>query len=230
MTHDDPREWISQDPFRRAPEFDFGTQWTREHDPNTEWAVTYNTGTGELYARTRSGDDIEVLAQFADPQDVADAVPDWGRRSMQSGSLDWIRREALALHTATREFWAGSMLGISAIAPFGGMKQSGLGRQGSTEGIYEFTETQYIATNWWPHRRPTPARLVWVGFVADPRPHPDQTRLRSSSGWHQRILRSAAQRASSFRFGSCSLRNTAPACDSTVLIEMVNRRAISLYA
>jgi succinate-semialdehyde dehydrogenase/glutarate-semialdehyde dehydrogenase len=33
-------------------------------------------------------------------------------------------------------------------APFGGMKQSGLGREGSTDGIYEFTETQYIATDW----------------------------------------------------------------------------------
>jgi succinate-semialdehyde dehydrogenase/glutarate-semialdehyde dehydrogenase len=33
-------------------------------------------------------------------------------------------------------------------APFGGMKQSGLGREGSTEGIYEFCETQYIATDW----------------------------------------------------------------------------------
>ena len=97
------KEWINQDPLRRAPEFDFGTQWTREHDPNTEWAVTYNTGTGELYARTRTGDDVEVLGQFADPQDVADAVPEWGRRSMQSGSLDWIRREALALNTAAPE-------------------------------------------------------------------------------------------------------------------------------
>ncbi len=33
-------------------------------------------------------------------------------------------------------------------APFGGMKESGLGREGSTHGIYEFCETQYIATNW----------------------------------------------------------------------------------
>ena len=33
-------------------------------------------------------------------------------------------------------------------APFGGMKQSGLGREGASEGIYEFTETQYIATQW----------------------------------------------------------------------------------
>jgi succinate-semialdehyde dehydrogenase/glutarate-semialdehyde dehydrogenase len=33
-------------------------------------------------------------------------------------------------------------------APFGGMKQSGLGREGASEGIYEFCETQLIATNW----------------------------------------------------------------------------------
>ena len=31
--------------------------------------------------------------------------------------------------------------------PFGGMKQSGLGREGSTEGIYEFCETQYIGVD-----------------------------------------------------------------------------------
>jgi succinate-semialdehyde dehydrogenase/glutarate-semialdehyde dehydrogenase len=30
-------------------------------------------------------------------------------------------------------------------APFGGVKQSGLGREGGTDGIYEFLETQYIA-------------------------------------------------------------------------------------
>jgi len=33
-------------------------------------------------------------------------------------------------------------------APFGGMKQSGLGREGASEGIYEFLETQYIAASW----------------------------------------------------------------------------------
>ena len=33
-------------------------------------------------------------------------------------------------------------------APFGGMKQSGLGREGASEGIYEFCETQYIAASW----------------------------------------------------------------------------------
>ena len=33
-------------------------------------------------------------------------------------------------------------------APFGGTKQSGLGREGSTEGLLEFLEIQYIATSW----------------------------------------------------------------------------------
>ena len=33
-------------------------------------------------------------------------------------------------------------------APFGGMKQSGLGREGAHEGIYEFCETQYLAADW----------------------------------------------------------------------------------
>lgn len=33
-------------------------------------------------------------------------------------------------------------------APFGGMKQSGLGREGAHEGLMEFLETQYVSTNW----------------------------------------------------------------------------------
>jgi succinate-semialdehyde dehydrogenase/glutarate-semialdehyde dehydrogenase len=33
-------------------------------------------------------------------------------------------------------------------APFGGMKQSGIGREGAHEGLMEFLETQYISANW----------------------------------------------------------------------------------
>jgi succinate-semialdehyde dehydrogenase/glutarate-semialdehyde dehydrogenase len=33
-------------------------------------------------------------------------------------------------------------------APFGGVKQSGLGREGAHDGLLEYTETKYIATDW----------------------------------------------------------------------------------
>ncbi len=33
-------------------------------------------------------------------------------------------------------------------APFGGFKQSGVGREGSQEGLHEFLETKYIAVDW----------------------------------------------------------------------------------
>ena len=33
-------------------------------------------------------------------------------------------------------------------APFGGMKQSGIGREGAHEGMMEFLETQYVSVSW----------------------------------------------------------------------------------
>jgi succinate-semialdehyde dehydrogenase/glutarate-semialdehyde dehydrogenase len=33
-------------------------------------------------------------------------------------------------------------------APFGGVKQSGLGREGGHEGLFEYLDTQYVSVSW----------------------------------------------------------------------------------
>jgi succinate-semialdehyde dehydrogenase/glutarate-semialdehyde dehydrogenase len=58
-------------------------------------------------------------------------------------------REALAVAHRLDAGMVGVNRGVLSdpAAPFGGMKQSGLGREGGSEGILEFLETKYIATN-----------------------------------------------------------------------------------
>jgi succinate-semialdehyde dehydrogenase/glutarate-semialdehyde dehydrogenase len=63
-----------------------------------------------------------------------------------SGDLRW------ALQTAER-IDAG-MVGINRgvvsdpAAPFGGVNQSGIGREGARDGVRAFTETQYFSVDW----------------------------------------------------------------------------------
>ncbi len=72
----------------------------------------------------------------------------------EMGLTAYVYTQDLAKGLATAERMESGMVGLNRgavsdpAAPFGGMKQSGLGREGASEGIYEFCETQYIAASW----------------------------------------------------------------------------------
>lgn len=72
----------------------------------------------------------------------------------EMGLAAYVYTEDLANGLRVAERLHSGMVGLNRgaisdpAAPFGGMKQSGLGREGATEGIYEFCETQYISASW----------------------------------------------------------------------------------
>jgi succinate-semialdehyde dehydrogenase/glutarate-semialdehyde dehydrogenase len=70
------------------------------------------------------------------------------------GLISYVYTKDLSRGLRTAEAIESGMVGLNRglvsdpAAPFGGVKQSGIGREGSHEGIKEFLETKYIATSW----------------------------------------------------------------------------------
>ena len=70
------------------------------------------------------------------------------------GLVSYLYTEDLRRGLQVAEALESGMVGINRgvvsdpAAPFGGVKQSGLGREGGHEGLLEFTETKYIAVDW----------------------------------------------------------------------------------
>jgi succinate-semialdehyde dehydrogenase/glutarate-semialdehyde dehydrogenase len=70
------------------------------------------------------------------------------------GLVAYVYTADLARGLAVSERLETGMVGLNRglvsdpAAPFGGFKQSGLGREGGHEGMLEFTESQYIAVTW----------------------------------------------------------------------------------
>jgi succinate-semialdehyde dehydrogenase/glutarate-semialdehyde dehydrogenase len=70
------------------------------------------------------------------------------------GLIAYLYTQDLSRGLRTAEAIESGMVGLNRglvsdpAAPFGGVKQSGIGREGSHEGIEEFLETKYIATSW----------------------------------------------------------------------------------
>ena len=120
-------------------------------------------GPGHFYPPTvlgnvRAGDEItrhEIfgpvapIITFDDTDEMIDVAND-----TEMGLTAYVYTQDLRRGLAVSERIQAGMIGLNRgavsdpAAPFGGMKQSGLGREGASEGIYEFCETQYIATDW----------------------------------------------------------------------------------
>ena len=92
---------------------------------------------------------VAPLMTFDDPDEVVAMAND-----TEMGLTAYVYTADLARGLSVSQRIQAGMVGLNRgavsdpAAPFGGMKQSGLGREGSSNGIYEFCETQYIAADW----------------------------------------------------------------------------------
>jgi succinate-semialdehyde dehydrogenase / glutarate-semialdehyde dehydrogenase len=92
---------------------------------------------------------VAPVIPFTDTDTMIDQAND-----TELGLTGYVYTRDLAKGLRVSERIQAGMIGLNRgavsdpAAPFGGMKQSGLGREGASEGIYEFCETQYIATSW----------------------------------------------------------------------------------
>jgi succinate-semialdehyde dehydrogenase/glutarate-semialdehyde dehydrogenase len=92
---------------------------------------------------------VAPIVRFSDPDEAIALANDteYGLVSyLYSGDL----RRALQVAEKLEAGMVGINRGVVSdpAAPFGGVKQSGLGREGSHEGLLEYTETKYIAVDW----------------------------------------------------------------------------------
>ena len=91
---------------------------------------------------------LAPIKEYSDEDELLKMVngTEMGLASYVYGDLNW------ALHLAER-IEAG-MIGVNRglvsdpAAPFGGVKQSGIGREGAREGMREFQEVQYFSLDW----------------------------------------------------------------------------------
>ena len=84
--------------------------------------------------------------------DQADAIAQ--ANGTEYGLVSYLYTRDLRRALQVAEALEAGMIGINRgvvsdpAAPFGGVKQSGLGREGGHDGLLEFTETKYIAVDW----------------------------------------------------------------------------------
>ena len=113
-----------------------------------EPTVISDVGPDAKVLRTEVFGPVAPIVAFDDVDDVIEKANDteFGLVSYVFGSTG----RALAVAQRIDSGMVGVNRGFISdpAAPFGGMKQSGIGREGSQDGIHEFLEKKYIAVEW----------------------------------------------------------------------------------
>jgi len=92
---------------------------------------------------------VAPIVRFHDVEEAIEAA-----NASDFGLVSYVYTRDLARGLAVAEQLESGMVGLNRglvsdpSAPFGGVKLSGLGREGGHEGMLEYTETKYIAANW----------------------------------------------------------------------------------
>jgi succinate-semialdehyde dehydrogenase / glutarate-semialdehyde dehydrogenase len=92
---------------------------------------------------------VAPIVRFSDPSEAVALA-----NNTEYGLVSYLYSADLRRALQVAERLEAGMVGINRgvvsdpAAPFGGVKQSGLGREGGHEGLLEFTETKYIAVDW----------------------------------------------------------------------------------
>jgi len=92
---------------------------------------------------------VAAIQSFEDTEDVIRRA-----NNTQYGLVAYVFTENMRRGMSVCERLDYGMVGLNRglvsdpAAPFGGSKQSGLGREGGHEGMHEFMETQYISASW----------------------------------------------------------------------------------
>src|SRR5215475_14571513 len=92
---------------------------------------------------------VAPIVRFTDPEEAIALA-----NSTEYGLVSYLYSTDLRRALRVSEALEAGMVGINRgvvsdpAAPFGGVKQSGLGREGAHDGLLEFTETKYIAVDW----------------------------------------------------------------------------------
>lgn len=99
--------------------------------------------------------DEEIFGPVAPIVSVADADEAVRRANATTmGLVAYVYTGDLAKGLRVAEALESGMVGLNKgivsdpAAPFGGVKESGIGREGGHEGMLDYTETKYIATDW----------------------------------------------------------------------------------